>query len=309
MRSRHGEKNGPPVLLVHGGAGEHKEDGELLRRRREAIVGVLEQVWPQLMAGETAVGAAVRAVELLEASPLFNAGCGAALQSDGQARLSASVMDGSRQKFSAVALVTHLFHPSRLALALQEREQTMLGPLGAQLLARELGIPPQSPLTPEQGRKWLESLVEGEEGGRGGTVGAVVLDREGRLAAVTSTGGGRGNVPERMSDSATPAGNYASAFAAVSCTGIGEEIVDDGVAVRLETRVRDGASLRQASEQLRREARSLGHRYGWISIDRRGDWICCATTEAMPCGVMHPGVRRAILCGFSPDDSGDADVR
>jgi L-asparaginase len=155
VRSRHGEKNGSPVLLVHGGAGEHKEDGELLRRRREAIAGVLEQVWPQLMAGETAVGVAVRAVELLEASPFFNAGCGAALQSDGQARLSASVMDGSRQKFSAVALVTHLLHPSRLALALQEREQTMIGPLGAQLLARELGIPPQSPITSEQVRKWL----------------------------------------------------------------------------------------------------------------------------------------------------------
>jgi L-asparaginase len=261
------------------------------------------------MAGETAVGAAVRAVELLEAFPLFNAGLGGALQSDGQARLSASVMDGSRQKFSAVALVTHLIHPSRLALALQEREQTMLGPLGAQLLARELGIPPQSPITQEQGRKWLECLAEEEKGGRGGTVGAVALDAEGRLAAVTSTGGGRANVPERMSDSATPAGNYASAFAAVACTGIGEEIVDDGVAVRLETRVRDGASLLQASKLLWREARSRGRSYGWISVDSRGDWICCATTEVMPCGVMHPGLNRAILCGFSPDSSGDADVR
>jgi L-asparaginase len=98
-----------------------------------------------------------------------------------------------------------------------------------------------------------------------------------------------------MSDSATPAGNYASAFAAVACTGIGEQIVDDGVAVRLETRVRDGASLRQASEQLRREAQRGGRRYGWIAVDGRGDWICCATTGAMPCGVMHPGLRRAII--------------
>ena len=185
----------------------------------------------------------------------------------------------------------------------------MLGPLGAQLLARELGLPPQSPITPVQGRKWAEYLAKREESDREGTVGAVALDREGRLAAVTSTGGGRANVPERMSDSATPAGNYASAFAAVSCTGIGEEIVDDGVAVRLETRVRDGASLRQASEQLRREARSRWRRYGWIAVDRRGDWICCATTEAMPCGVMHPGLLRAILCGFSPDSSGHTDVR
>jgi L-asparaginase len=295
MRLRHGEKSGPPVLLVHGGAGGPEGDGELLRRRREAIAGVLDQVWPRLLAGEAAVGAAVRAVELLEDCPLFNAGRGAVLQSDGLARLSASVMDGSRQKFSAVALVTHLLHPSRLALALQEREQTMLGPLGAQLLARELGIPPQSPVTPEQGRKWLEHLAQGEAGRQGGTVGAVVLDREGRLAAVTSTGGNRGNAPERMSDSATPAGNYASAFAAVACTGIGEQIVDDGVAVRLETRVRDGASLRQASEQLRREAQRGGRRYGWIALDGRGDWICCATTGAMPCGVMHPGLRRAII--------------
>jgi L-asparaginase len=67
------------------------------------------------------------------------------------------------------------------------------------------------------------------------------------------------------------------------------------VAIRLETRVRDGVSLRQASEQLRREAWSRGRRYGWIAVDGRGDWICCATTEAMPCDIMRPGLRRAIL--------------
>src|SRR6185369_12145738 len=85
-------------------------------------------------------------------------------------------------------------------------------------------------------------------GDRSGTVGVVVLDQDGKLAAGTSTGGSAMNRPERVSDSATVAGNYASQFAAISCTGIGEEIVSDGVAVRLETRIRDGSSLESACD-------------------------------------------------------------
>jgi len=83
-----------------------------------------------------------------------------------------------------------------------------------------------------------------------GTVGAVALDQHGYLAAATSTGGIVGNIPERISDSVTVAGNYASKFAPISCTGVGEQIVNDGAAVKIETRVRDGRSIVDASNVL-----------------------------------------------------------
>jgi L-asparaginase len=276
-----------PVMLVHGGAGAHASDAGLLAVRRSFINELILQVWPVLLAGAAAVDAAQQAIEGLEADPHFNAGRGAVLQIDGVARLSASLMDGARQKFSGVALVTDVIHPSRLAYALQQKDQTVLGPLAAQSLARELGLPAESPLTPERIQQWHAYLAQAQAAHTPhGTVGVVVLDRHGQLAAATSTGGGSGNLPQRMSDSATVAGNYASAFAAISCTGIGEQIVDDGVAVRIETRVRDGCDIIQACERVWQEAHARQRQYGWIGIDRQGRWAMMATTEVMPCGAM-----------------------
>jgi L-asparaginase len=286
----------PPVMLIHGGAGALDSDPDRCEQRRSFIESLAQSVWPGIAGGQPAVDAVAAIVERLEASPLFNAGYGAVLQSDGLARLSASVMDGERQKFSGVLLATHLVHPIHLARALQDRKESVFGPLGAQLLARELGIPPASPVAPEPARRWADHVVGGAEcSGGSGTVGAAVLDTKGRLAAATSTGGGRYNHPERISDSATVAGNYASAHAAISCTGIGEEIVDDGLAVRLETRVRDGLSIVEASERGYREALARKRRYGWIAVDRRGAWAMCRTTEAMLCAAMSANRPAPIL--------------
>ncbi len=96
----------------------------------------------------------------MEECPHFNAGRGGCLQSDGLVRLSASLMDGKKQKFSGVALAIHMIHSSRLAYALQEKEQSVAGPLGAQLLARELGIPPENPIVSFGVEQWLLHLKE-----------------------------------------------------------------------------------------------------------------------------------------------------
>jgi L-asparaginase len=267
------------------------------RKRCERVLRrVIESVWPALVAGQSAVDAATEAVRQLEASSLFNAGYGAKLQQDGLARLSASLMDGHRQKFSGVLLATHVQHPSTLAHALQRRSQSVLGPLGVQLLARELGIAPENPVTAERAREWSEYLAHGSQPPEGqGTVGAVALDLAGHLAAATSTGGGQFNFPERISDSATVAGNYASAHAAISCTGVGEQIVDDGLAVRLESRVRDGMTLIEASEKAYAEALERLQQYGWIGIDRKGSWVAYWTTEAMQCDGRSGNMDRPVF--------------
>ncbi len=275
----------PPILMIHAGAGTTTE---LVLNRRQAIIAeILKQLWPGMLDNGQAVHLVSRAVEIMEASPDFNAGRGASLQSDGLLRLSAGLMDGSKQRFSGVALVTHLIHPSKLALALQQKQSTVLGPLGAQLLARELGLPPENPTVIARVEKWLDYLKDREtEKEAQGTVGAVVIDSQGNLAAATSTGGSNACYPDRLSDSATPAGNYASNFAAISATGVGEQIVDDGLAVRIETRVRDGMSIIAASDLALDEAKEFQRKYGWIGLDKEGNQVMYATTDHMPCGAM-----------------------
>lgn len=296
MHKKYGTHAKPPILLIHGGAGLYKDNRELLELRRSKISEIIAQVWPLLRDGASAVKTVCRAVELLEACSYFNAGLGAVIQSDGMVRLSASLMDGNKQKFSGVMLATHIIHPSKLAYALQDREQTVIGPLGAQLLARELGIPPENPATPERIAQWMSYLEKQRKPpDNHGTVGAVALDRQGHLAAATSTGGMTGNIPERVSDSATVAGNYATKFAAINCTGVGEQIVNDGVAVRLETRVRDGRSIMEASDVMCEEANDRLHQYGWIGIDCKGNWVMYCTTEEMPCGAMSHDSENAII--------------
>ncbi len=287
MLRRSQNSTAPPLLLVHGGAGLAGKKPGLLQKKQRVIGDIVRTVWPRLLDGQSAVDAVTDIVKQLEASRYFNAGYGAVMQRDGLVRLSAALMDGSNRKFSGVQLATHIVHPSQLAYALQSKEESVVGPLGAQLLARELGLPPENPVSLEQVKRWAASLEpRGEPVERHGTVGAVVLDNENRLAAATSTGGNRINAPDRISDSATVAGNYASSCAAISCTGIGEQIVDDGLAVRLETRVCDGGSIINASDKTYDEALSRSRDYGWIGVDSGGSWAMYWTTEIMTCAAM-----------------------
>jgi len=101
-------------------------------------------------------------------------------------------------------------------------------------------------------------------------VGCVALDREGRLAAATSTGGKGFEIPGRISDSATVAGNYANEFCGVSLTGVGEDIVSGAVAAKIVTRVTDGMTLAQAFEKTFEELKPFDGFAGAIAIDQNG---------------------------------------
>jgi L-asparaginase len=101
------------------------------------------------------------------------------------------------------------------------------------------------------------------------------------LFAGTSTGGRGFEYPGRVSDSATVAGTYCTAYAAVSATGVGEQIIDDALAARLETRRRDGHTLEAASRQCFKEAVARQRAYGWIALDADGFWASAHNTKAM----------------------------
>lgn len=276
---------GLPCLVVHGGAGRRDRASERWHREQVDAEEIAKKAFHILRNGDSAAEAVLAAVRALEANPLFNAGFGAALQSDGVARLSASYMDGPKQTFSAVAMVENLIHPVELAKALQTRRNRVLGPLGADALATELGTPRQSPIT-EESHALLEKTLAEKDPRSTGTVGAVAVDIRGRLVAATSTGGYGADVPWRMSDVSSAAGNYASSYLAVSCTGVGEQIVDAGLAVRLETRVRDGMSLKEAAEKCFAEAKEREHEYAWIAVDKQGNWVAAHTMPSL-CFAMR----------------------
>lgn len=207
------------ALILHGGFTENPEIWRArLASQQEGLLAALQAAWDR---GGSALEMAVEAVRLLEDDPRFNAGTGSKLQTDGVARMSAALMDGSLRRFSGVINIERVQNPILVAWKLQSEKFTVLGGKPATVWAREHGFGDYDPVIPA---RQLD---------KSGTVGACALDEEGRLAAATSTGGRGKETVGRVSDSATVAGNYADARGAVSCTGLGEEIVDEALAARL----------------------------------------------------------------------------
>lgn len=268
-----------PKLIIHGGAGSSLEGKGGLDTVRKSLYQVIEEVYPLLLQGASAKDAVVRGCQLLENEPRFNAGTGSVLQSDGQIRMSAGLMDGETQSFSGVINVSRVKNPIDLAKALQQASDRILSDYGSAELARELQIPIYNPLTDLRLQEWMQERnqdfqkkmanVVAEPAGMG-TIGVVALDSVGRLAAGTSTGGKGFEKIGRVSDSPMPAGNYATPQAAVSCTGIGEDIIDECFAARIVVRVTDGLSLQQALERSFTEATERQRDFGAIAIDATG---------------------------------------
>jgi L-asparaginase len=267
--------NQRPCLILHGGAGPMDPSSEGMMKASKALRKAAQD---SLKSGARDMALVVRSLEHLEDNPQFNAGFGSALQADGKPRLTAAVMDGRKQSFSGVISISDVRHPSRLAWALQENSARVLTGPGHELLARRLNQPVENLITQKRLEAWKKKLHD--EFFVSDTVGALVCEN-GRLYAGTSTGGRGFEDPGRVSDSATVAGNYASRFAAISATGIGEEIVDDALAARLETRVRDGLGLEGAARRCYDEALTAKRSYGWIAVDTTGNISIAYVSDAM----------------------------
>lgn len=281
-----------PLLLVHGGAGSQDPLGTDLADATVDVIALAQAAYAEMLKGGAPLAVVEHALRAMEDNPRFNAGYGSALQEDGQARVTASLMDGERQSFSAVLSLGYVRNPSVLARHLQSEDSRVVTYPGSELLARRLGLPVAELVTPKRRQNWLKKALAKDETVLSArsydTVGCVVWDGK-SLAAGTSTGGRGFEIPGRVSDSGTVAGNYASSFAAISATGVGEEIVDDALCARLETRVRDGMSLEDASARCLAEARARGREYGWIACDPSGAWLAAHTTPAMTFAVIGPG--------------------
>jgi L-asparaginase len=291
-----------PKLIIHGGAGGHIKSERGEAKVRQALHQIVTEVYELLSQGGSAVDAVVRGCRLLEDQPTFNAGTGSVLQSDGQIRMSAALMDGVNQRFSGVINVSRVRHPIELAEFLQREDDRVLADYGAKELLRELSVPIYDPLTEIRLQEWMQERNENFDKSmagvvaedalihepRKGTIGVVALDSQGNVSAGTSTGGKGLERIGRVSDSAMPAGNYADASAGVSCTGIGEDIIEECLAAKIVIRVTDGMTLPEAMKKSMMESRSRNRDLGAIAIAADGT-ICWGKTSEVILAAYHDG--------------------
>ena len=284
-------------LAIHGGAGtlpRAESGGERELRYRAGLAAALDAGYAVLEARGTSLDAVTRAVMVLEDNPLFNAGLGSVFTLDGHNELDAAIMDGRTLNAGSVCGVTHIRNPIELARAVMEHsEYVMLSGAGAEefALSRGFALVPRSYFhTPERWRQ-LERIRSGDTGlsaltiSHVGTVGAVALDGEGRLAAGTSTGGMTGKRYNRIGDSPIiGAGTYADdRSCAVSATGHGEMFIRAAVAHDICSRMRfGGRSLGDAvREVVLEELVKLHGEGGVIAIDTQGEIAMEFNSEGM----------------------------
>lgn len=291
-----------PKLILHGGAGSAISDRKRAEAVEEALGRVRDGLYEMLSDGASANEVVVEGCRRLEDDQNFNAGTGSVLQSDGQIRMSAALMSSEESVFSGIVNATRLKNPIELAAFLQDEKDRVLAAEGATELMRELGTASYDPMTEKRLKEWIKQRKKnfdvdmanvvsdpGAEPGHG-TIGVVALDETGEIAAATSTGGRGFERIGRVSDSAMPAGNYARPAAGVSCTGIGEDIIDDCAAARIVVRVKDGMKIRRAFEKTFDEAERGERSYGAIGIDANGNLAWGKTTDIL-LAAWHSGRR------------------
>lgn len=328
----------PFGLVIHGGAGSllrAEFTPESDRAHRAVLQQALDAGYAALEAGRPALDAVTAAISILEDSPLFNAAHGAVLTADGLCELDASIMDGRARAAGSVCGLRHIRNPIRLARDVMERSpHVMLAGPGAERFAETLGyeLVPNDYFQTERRRvqlrraRRLEQATVRTAGGaagfvtiddnddrpeepadaerKWGTVGCVALDREGHLAAGTSTGGMTNKRFGRVGDSPIiGAGTYANdETCGISATGHGEYFIRTVVGHDISAQMAyGGRSLAEAAAATLGKVRDLGGKGGLIALDARGNFTLPFTTPGMFRGVrLSSGSRAVGLYGDDP---------
>jgi len=297
-------------LVIHTGAGNFTIAG--IAERKDAMQAAMNDA---LMAGYRVLdkgGASVDAVQaaivILEDSPLFNAGKGAVFTHEGTNELDASIMDGRTMKAGAVAGLKHIKNPIKLArLVMDKSPHVMIAGEGAEAFAREQGgidFVDQKYFYTDRAWKALQDALAAEKKAaqaddHHGTVGAVALDKQGNLAAATSTGGITNKRFGRIGDSPIiGAGTYANnQSCAVSSTGIGEFWIRYTVAHDICARVqyRNMSIQAAADEIVQRTLKPIGGEGGVIGLDARGNVMMSFNTTGMGRGYVGADGKPTVM--------------
>lgn len=299
------EKNIPKKqkfgIVIHGGAGVIKKENmtDSLQKAYEGKLQEAIDVGHKILSeGGTALEAVQKTINVMENSPLFNSGKGAVLNTDGIAELDASIMDGKTKNAGAISGVQHIKNPINLALkVMQESDHVMLSASGAEDFAKLQGLEfvDNSYFITENRKRALEASKAKEEGlsanefflsnEKYGTVGCAALDKEGNLAAGTSTGGMTNKKYGRIGDSPIiGAGTYANnKTCAISATGHGEYFIRGVVAHDISAMMEyQGISLEQAAKKvIQKKLTDMGGTGGIIGIDKKGKMVMEFNTPGM----------------------------
>ena len=303
------------AIAIHGGAGALRRaemSPEKEAQYRAALDSALTIGETILKSGGPALDAVEQTIAFLEDCPLFNAGRGAVFTHEGRNELDASIMDGATQKAGAVGSVMTVKNPIKLARAVMDKSpHVMLTGRGAEQFALENNIDTVGPAWFFTQERWnsLQQMLAEEKNKTGdasprtdykfGTVGCVVLDKNGHLAAGTSTGGMTNKRWNRLGD--TPiigAGTYASDDAcAVSCTGHGEYFIRYVVAYDVWALMTyKGLSLAEAAELVvNKKLVEKGGEGGLIAVDKAGNIALPFNSEGMYRGYARPGERKIAI--------------
>jgi len=298
-------------IVVHGGAGP---DSDFIKQNVEEYKKGLEEAvsagYKVLEDGGSAIDAVEAAVNVLEDNPLFNAGRGSALNEKAEIEMDASIMNGQNGKCGAVSIVKNVKNPVTLARAVMEKTNHIyLGDMGALEFAQKIGLqlrPEAYFITDHAFEQYNEAQKEAEGDGLSdagqyqvkrkthGTVGAVALDKEGNLAAATSTGGTENKVPGRIGDSSIiGVGSYANnSTCAVSSTGDGEYLMQHVSAFHISALIEyKGLSLQEAAYHFMHEKlKHVDGDMGIIGIDPQGNIAMEFNSER-----MHRGWRTSSI--------------
>ncbi|RKX69519.1 asparaginase [candidate division WOR-3 bacterium] len=283
-----------PVIVVQGGAGKRKSG---LKSALRGVVRAAEVGYQTLKRGGTALDAVTQAVVEMEDNPIFNAGRGSALNLEGEAEMDASIMD-SDLRFGAVAVIRKVKNPILVArMVMEETDHILLAGDGALRLARKRGFEEFDPITTKRRQQWERMRRVPHHYFRKlkrflteyGTVGAIALDGQGKLAAATSSGGIVLRLPGRIGDSAIiGGGTYCNKLGAASATGHGEEIARlllSQYAVRLLRRYRP----RDAVDRTIRLATRGSCACGIILLKRDGDFAIGENTGYLAWAAIKSG--------------------
>jgi beta-aspartyl-peptidase (threonine type) len=287
-------------IAIHGGAGtlvKGMMTSELEAQYKLALKSALDVGYSVLENGGSSIDAVEKAVICLEDSHLFNAGKGAVFTADETHEMDASIMDGKTLNAGAVSLITGIKNPVSLSRDVMEKsEHVFLAGEGAMQFAKmnDYTIEEETYFYDElRHNQWLEIKDTDsfqldhtkKKDSKFGTVGAVACDKEGNVAAATSTGGMTNKRFGRVGDSPMiGAGNYANnKTCAISCTGSGEFFIRGVVAYDVACLMEHKEiSLEDASnEVIHKRILEIGGDGGLIAVDAKGNIAMPFNTEGM----------------------------
>lgn len=285
-----------------------KIDLEVEQLSRQGLQAALDAGAAILARGGSAVDAVEEAARVLEEDSCFNAGRGSVLGADGHIELDAAIMEGENRRAGAVAGLRTTRNPIQFARHLLDNgPHVFLSGRDADDYARSLGLEQVANEwfeTAERRRQLKELLASGgfDEEVKYGTIGAVAVDTAGHVAAATSTGGLTAKQWGRIGDSPLiGAGTYADDAAAISATGSGEYFIRTVAAHSVAVRVRQGAPVQKALDDVLADILALGGKGGMIAVTPEGEAAFGFTTPAMFRGIAGPDERRVAVYADSEE--------